>query len=317
MIWERVNYYYQNKGIDGVLKAVKTKFNVTWRDRCLVNYYFLHGDIGDNSVLRIELERWKCYCKLRKKYQKYIDSLPFYELTGVKNKTIWWCWLQGENNAPNLCKACLNSLRKNLPHYHIVVVTEENMFDYVHPPKYIEEKFSQGLITKTHFSDILRTMLLVEHGGVWIDSTVLCTGIDDNLFDSPFFVFKNEQLAGQSSIVLSSWLISAEQGHPLLKTTQDLLYKYWFENDKLYNYFLFHMFFSMVTKKYDNLWQSVPRYSNIPPHYLQHLLLEPYSNKLATRIKHQSNFHKLTYKVSAKGLNTTDLVINKIISNQF
>lgn len=310
----KIQNYYQK----GLLKnALKEKIRVTLSDLNLTSYFFFHNAIGDNAVLRTEMGRWRCYTKLKKKYQHYLDSLPLYEPTGIKNKTIWWCWLQGEDAAPPLCKACLSSIRKHFPDYKIVIINEGNIFDYVTFPTYIIDKYNQGKICRAHYADLLRTLLLANHGGVWIDSTVFCTGYDDYIFDEPFFVFQNVFLAGKASTAASNWLISADKEHPIMLSMWNILSEYWKENDKAIHYFIYHFFFDMVVKKYTNLWQSVPRYSNIPPHYLQHELLEPYSNKLATRIKHQSDFHKLTYKVSAKGLNTPDLVINKIISNQF
>lgn len=40
-------------------------------------------------------------------------------------------------------------------------------------PEYIINKQKEGYIDITHFSDILRMMLLTKHGGIWMDSTLL------------------------------------------------------------------------------------------------------------------------------------------------
>ena len=40
-------------------------------------------------------------------------------------------------------------------------------------PDYIIRKQQSGEIDLTHFSDILRMMLLAQHGGIWMDSTLL------------------------------------------------------------------------------------------------------------------------------------------------
>lgn len=310
----KMQKYYQR----GVLKKMlKEKIRVALSDLRLTSYYFFHNAIGDNAVLRNEMDRWHCYNKLEKKYQPYLESLPIYEPTGIKNKTIWWCWLQGEEEAPPLCKACLASLRKHFPDFKIVVLSEKNISNYVTFPNYIIDKYNQGKICRAHYADILRTLLLAKHGGVWIDSTVFCTGYNCNIFEEPFFVFQNIPLSGKSSTTASNWLISADKGHPIMITMWNLLSKYWKDNDRAIHYFIYHMLFNMVVNRYHSLWQDVPRHSNIPPHYLQHELLKPYSEKLATRIRHQSDFHKLTYKLNAEEPSTRDLVINNIINNQF
>ena len=121
----KIQNYYQK----GLLKnALKEKIRVTLSDLNLTSYFFFHNAIGDNAVLRTEMGRWRCYTKLKKKYQHYLDSLPLYEPTGIKNKTIWWCWLQGEDAAPPLCKACLSSIRKHFPDYKIVIINNMNKY---------------------------------------------------------------------------------------------------------------------------------------------------------------------------------------------
>ena len=52
-------------------------------------------------------------------------------------------------------------------------ITEKNYKDYVNMPDYIIRKQQSGEIDLTHFSDILRMMLLARHGGIWMDSTLL------------------------------------------------------------------------------------------------------------------------------------------------
>ncbi len=39
-------------------------------------------------------------------------------------------------------------------------------------PNSIVSKWKSNVISDTHFSDIIRTELLIKYGGTWIDSTV-------------------------------------------------------------------------------------------------------------------------------------------------
>lgn len=91
-------------------------------------------------------------------------------------KIIWWSWLQGENEAPELAKVCLESLRRNFPEYKIVVITNDNLGDYIELPQKILDKFNAGWIKGAQFADIIRLNLLAKYGGVWMDATVFCTG---------------------------------------------------------------------------------------------------------------------------------------------
>ena len=236
------------------------------------------------------------YRYLRRRYKKFVDSLPTYHGSGEIVRKIWWCWLQGEEQAPEMCKMCLDSLRHNLPNYEVIVVTEKNMCNLVDIPPHIMDKYQKGIISRTHFSDILRTLLLVKHGGVWIDSCVYCSGYGTPVFDYPLFVFQDWKFNMSQATVASSWFLSSEKDNPILRTVLDLLCEYWRRNNSLIDYFLYHLFFHIATEKYPALWKQVPRFSNLPPHILQFELFEKYDETRFGQITAMSDFHKLTWK---------------------
>lgn len=50
---------------------------------------------------------------------------------------MWW---QGYNNAPNLVKACINSVKINNKNHNVIIITQENFKDYVMLPNFILKK---------------------------------------------------------------------------------------------------------------------------------------------------------------------------------
>ena len=62
-----------------------------------------------------------------------------------KNEKIFTIWLQGEENAPELVKACFRSVRKNCKQ-ELVVLDEKTLFDYIKLPDVIMEKRKKGMI---------------------------------------------------------------------------------------------------------------------------------------------------------------------------
>lgn len=91
-------------------------------------------------------------------------------------KYAWSCWWQGMEEAPDLIKACINSLKKYLPgEVELVVITEDNYRDYVEFPQWLIDKVEDGRVTLTTFSDVIRAALLYKYGGIWLDSTILLT----------------------------------------------------------------------------------------------------------------------------------------------
>ena len=46
------------------------------------------------------------------------------------------------------------------------------LYNYCYIPKHIIDKYKNGIIKSAHFADIIRTCLLYENGGLWIDATI-------------------------------------------------------------------------------------------------------------------------------------------------
>ncbi|MCQ2570881.1 MAG: capsular polysaccharide synthesis protein [Candidatus Saccharibacteria bacterium] len=241
----------------------------------------------------------KYYFYFKKKYQLFLENLPKYKSSHKYSNKVWWCWLQGEENAPELCKACLASVRKNLKDREVIVITEDNFSDYVQLPDFVLNKYRRGLITRTQLSDILRLELLIAHGGTWIDSSVLVTDYDKEFFDKDLFVFKCF-LKDSEGISASSWFISSEIDSPILHTTRDLLYEYLKKNDEFDRYYLLHIFFAIAAEKYPNIWKSVPVYPNAIPHILQFEIADEYNEERFKKICSLISIHKLTQKIDAK-----------------
>lgn len=250
-----------------------------------------------NETWAINSEK-SVYMYLNKKYGKYLDKLPRYKETTERDNIIRWCRLQGEENAPKLNKSCLKSIRKFVKDKKIIILTEKNIKDYVKFPDYIQKKYKDGIISRTHFSDLLRTELLIKYWWTRIDSSVLLTDYNKEFFESEFFVFKSDN----EYSALSSWFITSNKNNPILLATRDLLYEYWKYNDYLLHYFLFHLFFTLATKKYPEIWNKVPKYSNIPPHTMQREFLQEYNKERFKELKKISSVHKLNHKINRKNL---------------
>ena len=277
-----LKYFFLDIKAKFVEKSIKNKFAgkaLTDEQKELINHYFY-------------------YSYLKKKYKKWIQQqnpdLSFH--TPNNTKIVWWCWFQGEENAPLICKQCLASIRKYLPDYEIKVITDENMFSYINVPSYIEKKYKEGLITKTHFSDILRTCLLAEYGGVWIDSTVLLTDKINDLIQTPLFYFKNYD-RGNSAIIASSWFLSAAKAHPIINILKEFLFLYWKNNNYLIHYYLFHLLLTLINETFPTYNDNIPTFSNIPTHILQREQYELYNPKRFEQIEKISRVHKLNRRV--------------------
>lgn len=264
----------------------------------------LNGQYGmfyiENKNVIAKAQEDKFYREMYEKYRKMIeDGVSEAEIgPQQKNDTIWVCWLQGEKDAPPLVKACINSLRKNMPEKRIVVLTESSIQEYVQFPAYIWEKRKSGLISHAHFSDLLRVAILCEYGGIWCDATLLCTSTPPKyMTDSPMFVFKSMDLQriDIQTTLCSNWYIAAWSNQRILLLTRNLLYEHWRSSDSIGNYFAFHIFLAMSARRYPDDWKRIPFYNNHSPHTLQFELGEKYSQERWDQITTMSPLHKLNH----------------------
>jgi hypothetical protein len=264
--------------------------------------------------------------KLRKKFRKEIENLhndgssscAIYNNVSAENnkqatakdsdnndinKTVWIFWWQGIENAPELVKVCYRSVVKNMKDWDIILITQDNYKEYTNIPDFIIEKLNKGVITLTHFSDILRLDLLKQHGGLWLDATVLCTNgnVPKSILQSDLFVYQTQKPgADGKATLMSSWCMWAWKGNHILKATQSLLYSYWKRYNFMMDYFLLHQFMTIVMKEFPEEARHIPPYTNENPHLLLLHFFDRYDEHLWNDWKHQSFFHKLSYKLNKK-----------------
>ncbi len=89
-------------------------------------------------------------------------------------KTIWMLWFQGWRDAPDIAKACLKSWGYHNPEWEIKALDRTSIYNYL-DPKTRSHLERLAPMRPAAESDIIRISLLNNHGGVWVDSTVMCT----------------------------------------------------------------------------------------------------------------------------------------------
>lgn len=211
---------------------------------------------------------------------------------------VWVCWLQGMEQAPAVVKKCVETIYRHAGgEDRVIVLSEQNMSDYIQMPVDLLEKWKKGIISNTHFSDLLRLALLVEYGGVWIDSTSYLTeDLPDDVVEADLFCFKAGPIA---KIIASNWFFAAKPHHEVLEKTRNLLYEYWRKENKLVAYSIFHPFFTMAvesTPACREAWQQVPSFNDMNAKVLSDELFTPYSPERWKQICRFSFVHKLSYK---------------------
>lgn len=246
--------------------------------------------------IAVKITRYKNFKKLKKKYARKIGKTDFQVYNDDMSDSVWICWLQGIENAPQLVKDCIDSVKYYVKDRKIILITSDNFSQYANIPEYIIEKWKKSIISNTHFSDILRLALLIQHGGLWLDSTVYLTGpLPEYITDSDFFVYRDGEFE-HDLINMGSWLIFAKPNNIMLNETYHLLLEYWQTHAYLANYFLLHFFFRMVSDYYSKEWQKVPYFSHYDQHLLAYDFYKTYNSHRFEQIKSLTSVHKLTNK---------------------
>ena len=278
--------------IDMIKRAFKFG-NLKYKIFC---YFIILLGYSNSEIQDLEV-RNKVSRYLKKKYAKELDSL-YEEKTDYSNinKTVWVCWLQGYENAPEIVKACINSMYKWLIGYKIEIINKENIFNYIDLPQHIIEKWEKGIISDTLFSDFIRLNVLYKYGGIWIDATVFFTGpLPQYINNSDFFMYRCNVY--DVTKFGESWFIKSEIKHNrILKLTLDLMNKYWKKENKIKDYFQMFIFMNIVINKYPEDVSGMIKIPSTIPHMLQGYLNERFDIKTYESICSITNVHKLKYK---------------------
>lgn len=164
---------------------------------------------------------------------------------------VWVCWFQGYDCAPDIVKKCITSIRAHSGGRKVILLTEETMLHYVDIPNAVVEKYKDGIITKTHFSNLVRTQLLYRYGGLWIDATIMIThDLEKEIFSCPLYTIKKpfsspytdyncKPSLSCSAFRWTGYFMAALKGSLTPYIISAILFAYWAENNKQVEFFLY------------------------------------------------------------------------------
>lgn len=311
----KTNTYFKK---EGGINLIKRYWQNGVLGTAIAQFLLLGSSRTALELLRLSVN-FRIYRALKKKYSKYLNDFSEEEnLNHIQSNRVWVCWFQGiDNNTPLIVRRCVQSMYDNLKNEEIILLTNDNYSDYVSLPDFIIKKYDEGIITKTHLTDLLRLEILIKYGGIWIDATVLCTGeIPDYIIESDLFLFQNLKPGRDGdAIALSSWFIAAKTNNKVLMATQKLMYEYWKRNSKLVDYFLIHNFLRISLERFPEEDAKIVKFPNSTPHILLLDVFAPFDEKKWSAIKQMTSIHKLTYKRDKEDMEKKgtyyDIIINQ------
>ncbi|MDR0304651.1 MAG: capsular polysaccharide synthesis protein [Chitinispirillales bacterium] len=187
----------------------------------------------------------------------------------IDKKIIWQFWYQGiDENIPKVVKACFNSVKTHSNGYEIIMLSKENMNDYIELPDFVWKRLNTGGYDITKLSNLVRLYLLSAYGGVWLDATIYLTKpIEESLLQKDFFAFqRSKTLPLDANIyikydplyfswspaiqvrMLNSFMI-AKPHNKIISDLLSILLEYWKKEEQTGHYFFFQICFNRMIQQ--------------------------------------------------------------------
>ena len=243
---------------------------------------------------------------LERKYKDYwnryhcAESAP--ECDNALRHKIWVCWWQGLENAPEIVKACIKSIKRHAGPYEVICITKKNYRNFIQFPDWIEEKREHGVFSITHFSDILRMSLLAKYGGIWVDATFFCVGVGfETYMEQPLWSIKRPDYK-HGSVACGNFsgfsLGCSQENRWMFGVIRDFLFNYWKDNEKLIDYLLIDYAVVLAQRHNAKIAEAFKRIEPNNPNCdeLCKVLGNPYDADKWEKIKKDTVLFKLTWK---------------------
>lgn len=301
LMMEEIDRAYRELVSEKTRMYVPVKKRITKLLSELKNFGLLH-------ILRVHIfaRIHKCNCYQQKVvykylYKKYSNLICDSDSVGnMENKfPVWVCWLQGLDSMPMIVRRCYHSIVEHFGIERVTLLTSENIDGYVHIPDYVRDLYIRGRMTAAHYSDIVRFSILKAYGGLWIDATMLVSGLPD-FNGMPFYSIKGACIDDKyvSKYRWAGYCVGGAAGNALFVNLEKLLLAYWKDHDRIIDYFLMDYLILLVYEKNTSVRQlidSVPL-NNPDVSFLQFHFDEPFDQEIFDRICSTTCLHKLSWK---------------------
>jgi len=232
----------------------------------------------------------------------YLPGLGRVQETGAErsdDEKIFSIWLQGEQNAPDLVKACFASIRRNCTQ-ELVVLDEQSLEREIQLPPEIVRKYKSGKMKPAHYSDICRVELLHKYGGYWLDATCYVTApIPQVICDQEFFVYLTGNKVSCSYSFMQNCFIRARKGSYLLECWRRMILDYWMNENGTMDYLQHQLMFRTIVMNHPpaaDYFSRMPHIDQDPTHVLWWTIRnEPYTPESFRKATAGAFYQKTSY----------------------
>ena len=280
--------------------------------------------IGENNARKICEKRHNATREfLEKEFYEFIINYEFNTCNQKNSKIIWTLWMQGYENAPELVKSTIDSIRKfaELNNFQFILLEENTIEKYIVFPKLIKEKMDLGVIDYTKISDILRVSLLAKYGGTWVDATIyMKEEFDSSLLLQNYYTIKTGGIEDYSpNISNNRWKGFFLSGNSsLFSFTRDFFFEYYSRYDIAVDYLLIDYIFDMAYKYDEKIQNQMLELEKSNPNlfWLESHLGDKFDQKVWDNITETTKVFKTTYKLSGEIKSNKNNFYSKLIDGK-
>ena len=280
--------------------------------------------IGENNARKICEKRHNVTRGfLEKEFYEFIINYEFNTCNQKNSKIIWTLWMQGYENAPELVKSTIDSIRKfaELNNFQFILLEENTIEKYIVFPKLIKEKMDLGVIDYTKISDILRVSLLAKYGGTWVDATIyMKEEFDSSLLLQNYYTIKTGGIEDYSpNISNNRWKGCFLSGNSsLFNFTRDFFFEYYSRYDIAVDYLLIDYIFDIAYKYDEKIKNQMLELEKSNPNlfWLESHLGDEFDQKVWDNITETTKVFKTTYKLSEEIKSNKNNFYSKLIDRK-
>lgn len=236
------------------------------------------------------------YSSLIIKYQKLEDKTTIID----ENSKIWIFWWQGIENMPTTVKACYESVKRQMPNRHVMVIDRNNYREYINIPESVLVGIDNGKISIAHLSDYIRLSLLAKFGGIWLDSTLFLSGdISIQMRGKKFYTLHHNHDCS-THVCKGKWFVSllaVGEHSKLFRFAQEMMETVLVEYNYVFTYLLMDCIIAVAYESLSDVRGEIDavEVNNADYIYLDHHMKDNYSADIKLFLNQQI-VHKLSYK---------------------
>lgn len=240
----------------------------------------------------------------------------------IGNGNIWVLWWQGIDDAPDIVKICINSIKQNRGTREVVILNKDNYKNFIYIDSTYEDMLNTGKISITQFSDLLRLNLLFERGGLWMDATYLVIDeLSKNINDSHFFTIRHgmSKEYPMSKGLWTSSLLGVAPKADEIRLFINIYDNYFKKHKVLVDYLLIDYIFATCCdhcNEIKRMFTNVPK-NNENVNELLKIMNKPYSKEIIEKSIGETTLNKCNRRFDFKSRTTDQLTVYGYYCNKF